>query len=112
MTATPPTNSPPGAVVIDGSIAVAIAAKETGEPTASAEIHHYLVNGNGEKSLVLRAEAIRTTYTCRRSADGIYIALAEELTATRPTVLLTFDKDMPNQIAKNAPTVSVQLLTV
>jgi predicted nucleic acid-binding protein len=65
---------------------------------------------NGERSLVLRAEAIRGSYTCRRSADGIYIALAEELTAMKPTELLTFDEDMVKQAAKHAPTVSVQLL--
>jgi len=65
---------------------------------------------DGEISLVLRAEAIRGSYTCRRSADGLYIALAEALTRTRPTVLLTLDADMPKQAAKNAPTVTVQLL--
>ncbi len=65
-----------------------------------------------EGSLVLRAEAIRGTYTCRRSADGIYIALAEELTAERPTILLTFDEDMSKQAAKHAPTVTVHLLTL
>lgn len=43
--------------------------------------------------LILRAEAIRGSYTCRRSADGVYIALAELLTASRPTILLTFDEE-------------------
>src|SRR5579862_3858606 len=56
---------------------------------------------NGEIALVLRAEAIRGSYTCRRSADGLYIALAEELSVTRPTVLLTFDEDMAKQAARN-----------
>src|SRR5437868_13260152 len=62
---------------------------------------------NGESRLVLRAEAVRGNYTCRRSADGIYIALAEELTVTMPTVLLTFDADMAKQAANFAPTVMV-----
>ncbi len=160
MTATPP-SSPPPAVVLDASIAVAVTAKEATEPKVSAEINRYLAGGyeffapgvivaetlyvlcgklenektlspadhskavlgfhklmglllpppDGEISLVLRAEAIRGSYTCRRSADGLYIALAEWLTQTRPTVLLTLDVDMPKQAAKNAPTVKVQLIS-
>ncbi len=66
---------------------------------------------NGESRLLLRAETIRGAYSCRRSADGIYIALAEALSATLPTVLLTFDEDMAKQATKFAPTVSVELLT-
>ena len=161
MTANPPTSNPAGAVVIDASIAVAIVAKEAGEPKASSEINRYLVSGseffapgvlvsealyvlcgkldigtlnapdhaqavldfynflgfilpspNGERSLILRAEAVRAAYACRRSADGIYIALAEELTTVRPTVLLTFDRDMRAQAARNAPRVNVQVLTI
>jgi predicted nucleic acid-binding protein len=65
----------------------------------------------GEVSLVLRSEAIRGSYSCRRSADGLYIALAEELAATRPTILLTFDEDMAKQAARAAPAVTVELLT-
>jgi predicted nucleic acid-binding protein len=65
----------------------------------------------GEGTLVLRAETFRGTYTCRRSADGIYIALAEELAASRPTVLLTFDADMSRQAARFAPGVTVHLLS-
>ena len=45
-----------------------------------------------------------------RTADSIYPALAEELAQTRPAVLLTFDPGIPNQAAKNAPTVTVQVL--
>jgi predicted nucleic acid-binding protein len=65
---------------------------------------------NGEASLVRRAEAIRSGYTCRRSADAIYIALAEQLALSRPTVLLTFDKDLPKQAARNAQGVSIKVL--
>lgn len=62
--------------------------------------------------LIERAEAIRGSYTCRRSADGMYIALAETLTVTgRPTVLLTFDVDMYKQAAVHASGVTVELLT-
>jgi predicted nucleic acid-binding protein len=67
---------------------------------------------NGDGALILRTEAIRGTYTCRGSADGVNIALAEELTTVRPTVLLTFDEDMVKQANNNAPTVNVQLLTI
>ena len=65
---------------------------------------------NGEASLATRAEAIRSGYSCRRSADGIYIALAEELTTTMTTLLLTFDQDMKSQVAQNAPPVTVLAL--
>ncbi|HEV2471794.1 MAG TPA: hypothetical protein VGS41_03965, partial [Chthonomonadales bacterium] len=37
---------------------------------------------NGEFSLIQRAEQIGSGYGCSRSAEGIYIALAEEFTAT------------------------------
>src|SRR5579862_3837684 len=67
---------------------------------------------NGDRTLIARAEQIGNGYGCSRSADGIYIALAEEFTQTRPTVLLTFDQGMPNQAAKNAPMVTVQVLTL
>jgi predicted nucleic acid-binding protein len=66
---------------------------------------------DGEISLIARAEAIRTGYGCSRSADGIYIALAEALARTVPTVIVTFDQDMQNQVTRNAPTVSVHTLT-
>ena len=36
---------------------------------------------NGDGALILRTDAIRGAYSCRRSADGVYIALAEELAA-------------------------------
>ncbi|MCW3094937.1 MAG: hypothetical protein JWL77_555 [Chthonomonadaceae bacterium] len=65
---------------------------------------------NGDVSLIQRAEQIGNGYGCSRSADGIYIALAEELTATGPTELLTFDQGCPNQAAANAPTVTVKVL--
>lgn len=66
----------------------------------------------GDSSLVKRAEEIRVSYGCSRSSDGFYIALAEELTKTRRTELLTFDKGMINQAAKNASTVIVTLLPI
>lgn len=65
---------------------------------------------SGDAALLLRAEALRGSYSCRRSADGFYIALAEELSQTRPTVLLTYDEDMSKQATKNVPSVTVQLL--
>lgn len=66
---------------------------------------------DGDRRLVLRAEEIRGSYTCRRSADGVYIALAELLTATRTTFLLSFDEDIKKQAARYAPGVRVELLT-
>lgn len=66
---------------------------------------------DGEDRLIRRAYEIAASYGCRRSADAVYIALAEELTKTRTTVLLTFDQDLQKQAAKHAPTVTVRLLT-
>ena len=65
----------------------------------------------GEISLVLRAEAIRGNYTCYRTADAVYIALAEELSQSRPATLLTLDDGIRNQAAKNASGVRVQVIT-
>jgi predicted nucleic acid-binding protein len=66
---------------------------------------------DGDSTLIARAAAIGEGYGCSRSADSLYIALAEELATTVPTILLTFDADLPNQAARNAPTVTVRLLT-
>ena len=66
---------------------------------------------DGESALILRAYEIAKSYGCSRSADAVYIALAEELTKVRPIVLLTFDQDLPKQASKHAPTVIVRLLT-
>lgn len=66
---------------------------------------------NGDASLIARAEQIRGTYGCRRSADGIYLALAEELTNARTAEIVTFDAGMETQAKTNSPTVSVKLLT-
>lgn len=53
----------------------------------------------GDGSLVRRVAGVRGTYTCRRSADGIYIALAEALATSYRTVLLTLDENMAKQSA-------------
>ena len=63
-----------------------------------------------ETELVERAVEIRESYGCSRSSDGLYIALAEDLAKTRTVELLTFDRGMVNQSAKNAPTVTIKVL--
>ena len=60
------------------------------------------VPNNGDASLLPRAEEIRSGYGCSRSADGLYIALAEELAKSGTAELLTFDKGTVNQVANNA----------
>lgn len=65
---------------------------------------------NNDLSLVKRAVEIRETYGCSRSSDALYIALAEDLAKTRTVELLTFDKGMINQAAKNAATLAVKVL--
>jgi predicted nucleic acid-binding protein len=66
---------------------------------------------SGEAALIARAEAIRDGYGCSRSADAIYLALAEELARTQTAYLLTFDAGLTNQAARNASSVEVHLLT-
>ena len=77
---------------------------------------HYLtfiaLSPNGEASLLKRTVEIRGGYGCSRSSDGLYIALAEDLSVTYDTEIVTFDKGFINQAAENAPTVKVNLLTV
>jgi predicted nucleic acid-binding protein len=63
-----------------------------------------------DAQFIKRAKEIRETYGCSRSSDSIYIALAEDLAKTRTVELLTFDKGMKTQAAKNAPTVTVKVL--
>lgn len=69
-----------------------------------------LPSPGGDVALIRRSEQIGNGYGCSRSADSIYIALAEELEQTRVTVLLTFDRQLPGQAANKAPSVTVQLL--
>jgi predicted nucleic acid-binding protein len=64
----------------------------------------------GDRMLVARAEQIRSGYGCSRSADGLYLALAEELTTMGPAELMTFDTQLPNQARANAPSVVIHLL--
>ena len=65
-----------------------------------------------ESALVPIATRICGDCDCRRTADSLYIALAEQLGSTATTVLLTFDRDMRNQAAANAPSVNVDLLVI
>ena len=87
---------------------------QTDYTTAVATFHRTVVAvlppPNGDAALIVRAEQISSGYGCSRSADSLYIALAEELAQTQPTVLLTFDKELPKQAAKQAPSVTVHLL--
>ncbi len=82
----------------------------TAVQTFARTMNSVLPPPTGDAALVLRAEQIGSGYGCSRSADGIYIALAEQLAQTQPTVLLTFDKGLPKQAAMHAPTVMVHLL--
>ncbi len=66
---------------------------------------------SGDAALILRADQICAGYGASRSADAVYLALAEELAASYADVrLLTFDADLPKQAARNAPTVKIHLL--
>ena len=63
-----------------------------------------------DAQFVRRAKEIQNSYGCSRSADSIYIALAEDLAKTRTVEILTFDKGIINQAANNAPTVAVKVI--
>jgi predicted nucleic acid-binding protein len=65
---------------------------------------------SGDAALLLRAEEIRSGYSCLHSADGFYLALTEELTRSGAAEFLTFDKRVANVAANNAPSVKVNLL--
>lgn len=65
---------------------------------------------DGDAALLKRAVEIRSGYGCSRSSDSLYIALAEDLGKTYDTELVTFDKGLINQAAKNAPSVKIDLL--
>lgn len=62
-----------------------------------------------DADLLVRAEQLRAGYGCSRSADGMYIALAERLAGVGPTELLTFDAGQAKQAAA-VPSVTVRLL--
>lgn len=62
--------------------------------------------------LFKRASELRENYGCSRSSDCLYIALAEELSKTRNTEILTFDQGFSNQIIKNASGVKLRTLVV
>lgn len=64
----------------------------------------------GDAALITRADEIRNGYGCSRSADSVYLALAEELAQSGDIEFLTFDEDLHKQAAKNAPSVKMNLL--
>jgi predicted nucleic acid-binding protein len=65
-----------------------------------------------DSDLIKRAFDIQQSYGCSRSADSIYIALAEHLAKTHTVEIVTFDGGLVNQAAKNAPSVKVNVLPV
>ena len=65
---------------------------------------------SGDNSLIKRAEEIRGALGCSRSADGIYLALAEELSADAPTEVVTFDQGMGAQARSHAIAATIEVL--
>lgn len=65
----------------------------------------------GEASLIIRAESLRVGFGKKRSADSIYLALAEELSKDCSIEIVTFDLGMKEQAAANAPSLKVNHLT-
>jgi predicted nucleic acid-binding protein len=111
----------PGAIVTETLYALCqkrqaglISATEHDDAVNSFEVLMGIIQSppGGDAALVRRAYEICNNYGCSRSADAVYIALAEEMDKTRPTVLLTFDQGVPKQASKNALTVVVEVLTI
>jgi predicted nucleic acid-binding protein len=65
-----------------------------------------------DATLIQQSFEIQQSYGCSRSADSIYIALAENLAKSHTVETVTFDGGLVNQAAKNAPTVKVNVLPV
>jgi predicted nucleic acid-binding protein len=78
--------------------------------TFEAQMKSILQPPGGEVALIVRAEDLRSGYGCSRSADSIYLALAEELAASMGADLLTFDRDLEKQAPKKTPIVNINLL--
>jgi predicted nucleic acid-binding protein len=70
------------------------------------------VKTTSDADLIKRAFEIQQSYGCSRSADGIYIALAEHLAKSYTVEIVTFDGGLVNQAAKNAQSVKVNVLPV
>jgi len=64
----------------------------------------------GDFALAKRAEEIRQGRGCSHSADGLYLALAEELSTLGAVELLTFDQGQAAQATAILPQISVKLL--
>jgi len=71
-----------------------------------------VIKTSSDADLIKRAFEIQQDYGCSRSADGIYIALAEHLAKSHTVEIVTFDGGLVNQAAKNAPSVKVNVLPV
>jgi predicted nucleic acid-binding protein len=66
----------------------------------------------GDVQLAARAEELRTGYGCSRSADGLYLALAERLATAGQVELLTLDRGMAAQAVGCSPSIVVRVLSV
>jgi len=64
----------------------------------------------GDFALAKRAEEIRQGRGCSHSADGLYLALAEELSTLGAVELLTFDQGQAAQATAILPQITVKLL--
>lgn len=65
----------------------------------------------GEDSLIARAHELQGGYGCSHSADGLYLALTEQLAQKSEAWIVTFDAKMKNQVQANAPGVKIRILS-
>jgi predicted nucleic acid-binding protein len=64
----------------------------------------------GDVVFVERAEELREGYGCSRSADSLYLALAESLAREGAVELLTYDGGLRTQAARWVPSLAVTVL--
>src|SRR5215470_2844364 len=83
---------------------------ETAVRSFLAEMYAVLPPPGGDAALITRANEIRSNYGCSRSADSVYLALAQALAAQGTVELPTFDEDLKKQASKETPSISVNLL--
>jgi predicted nucleic acid-binding protein len=69
------------------------------DAVADFEDHMRVISlpSQGDMALIRRAKEIQSGFGRSHSADGLYIALAEELGKTGPAEFVTFDKGAPRQ---------------
>jgi hypothetical protein len=118
------------AVVVDANTAIALAEKEAATVAqAKAALTYYTSNGylmfapgvivsetlfalcgQQQRQVLSPSQYTQAVVDFHAFMQGVLPPPNEELSLTHTTRLLTFDLDLPKQVRRNAPSVSVHLL--